>query len=63
MSFFDNKNSFELANRALLYEPDFYASKIVHNQQSSVLDLSVPASATTNATSTSRPGSSSGKTR
>jgi len=46
MSFFANKNDVELANRTLLYQPDIYAAKIEHEQEASVLDLTVPASAT-----------------
>lgn len=46
MSFFNNKNDFELAKRALLNQPDLYASKIAVEQESSVLDLTTPAAAT-----------------
>lgn len=46
MSFFNNKNDFELTKRAMLYEPDFYGSKIEHEQESSVLDSSTTSAAT-----------------
>ena len=46
MSFFANKNDIELANRTMLYQPDLYAAKIEVEQQTSVVDLTVPASAT-----------------
>jgi hypothetical protein len=46
MSFFATKNAVELADRTMLYQPDLYAAKVMHEQETSVLDSSTPTAAT-----------------